>query len=175
MPGARERRCTLAWTLPIPSRIPAPTYSVPSKCTVPNSHPLWPSVTPGESCITCTSEARKLGQKGAEGLDTVWGPRRAGNNCSQDRRGSWPETGARSLGLEQLGRVLPRGQGQGTRRMSRAGTDQPGRPMAVWWGSRQPPGDTPWLSRQPPPPTGTRPVCTLSTPANPSAKDGERQ
>ena len=49
--------------------------------------------------------------------------------------------------------------------VARWGTGQPGRP----------PGDTPWVSSQPSLPAGTGSFPMLSMPANPSAKDGERQ
>lgn len=61
------------------------------------------------SCFISTLEARKLRQKGVEGLGTAWGPRGAGDNPSP---GPMVETGARSLGLEQLGRPPPRAEGR---------------------------------------------------------------
>lgn len=113
-----------------------------------------------------------------EGLGTTWGLRGARDSPSPgDRWVSWPESGAKSLGLDQSGLDLPQGLGQGTSTTSKARTYQPGQPMAARWGSGQPgrpPADTPWSISQPSLAGRTRPFHMLAEPATPSAKNRDR-
>lgn len=157
-------------------RILATVSSGHSAGSTPAHGPQQPQ---GAGGVISTLEARNPEQRGVEGLGTTWGLRGARDSPSPgDRWVSWPESGAKSLGLDQSGLDLPQGLGQGTSTTSKARTYQPGQPMAARWGSGQPgrpPADTPWSISQPSLAGRTRPFHMLAEPATPSAKNRETE